>query len=183
MALCSRTEVKEYLGMTGSTNDIDQLLKNLCDRISSVIETYCNRKFEQQTYIDFLDSYGTDVIYPAHRPITSVSGIWESFHRSWDEDEIDPDNYYIVNESYIQRTDNIFISKPKTIKIIYTAGYSSIPLDVKHCAITEVARVYDRRKEVGVTNKTYADSSTSYSIDDLLPTTKLVLDRYTMVNI
>lgn len=178
MALCTREEVKSYMSMTGSNSDIDSTIKDLCNRLSATIESYCGREFSSAEYTEYHNGYGNVILYTNNYPVTSVSGIWEDTSRDWPVNtEVDSDEYF-VNEGAIYRRDAYFLDWPMSIKIIYTAGYATIPYDLKQACIVEVARSYEQRKEQGVDTKAYADANTTYVLDDFLPNSKLVIDLY-----
>lgn len=50
MAYCTNTDVKTYLGITGSGDDA--LLTSLCTRAQAMVDRYCNRTFEASSNTD-----------------------------------------------------------------------------------------------------------------------------------
>lgn len=178
MPLCTKDEVKNYIGMSGSDATIDTLISDLCNRVSTTIETYCNRTFDSTTHTEYYDGHGTDTLYTNNYPITSVSGIWEDSGREWEDSSVVDSDEYFTTDTTIYRKLSTFIDYPVAIKLTYTSGYTTLPADLKQAAITEVARLYEKRKEVSVTDKTYGDATTSYSMDVFLPNSLLVFDMY-----
>jgi hypothetical protein len=178
--LCNLDEVKQYYGMTGASSGEDLLLEDLIDQFTEIFEVYCNRKFKSREFTEYHDGNGTRHLTPDQYPIITISGIWSSTNWDWDSDTlIDSDTYTIKNTRSIIMKSIIF---PKwdnlNVKIIYTAGYSSIPEDLKLSCIEEVIRAYKNRKGVDVLAKTAPDGSITRYTKDLMPTTLRVLNSY-----
>ena len=178
MALCTLDDVKNFYGITGDKSEDNDLIKTLIDRYTDIFESYCNRiSFETTIYTDYLDSDGGYYIFPEQSPITSVSGIWDDTEWSWSGSALSSSSYRIANNNSIVST--IPFTKGKNnIKIVYTAGYSTIPGDLKQVLIEEVVRSFKNRKSIDVVAITASDGSVSRLSKELLPTTTMVLNRY-----
>lgn len=179
-ALCNLEEVKDYYGLRGAKPEEDEQYEKLIDHFTTIFETYCDREFKSREHTEYHDGNGTRFLYPDQYPITSVSGIWSSTNWDWDDDTlIDSDTYAIKNTNCIVRKSSVFTKYDnQNIKIIYTAGYSSIPEDLKLACIEEVVRAYKNRKGVDVLAKTAADGSITRYTKDLMPSTLRILDTY-----
>ena len=180
-ALCSLQDVKDYYTMIGADSNKDGVLESLIDQFTEVFEQHCTRKFKSREHTEYHNGTGTLYLYPNHYPITSVSGIWSSTSWDWNDDTlIDPDTYAIrYDDKCITRKSTVFAKHNNgNIKIIYTAGYSDIPKDLKLVCIEEVVRAFKNRKGVDVLSKTAADGSTTRYTKDLMPTTIRVLKSY-----
>jgi len=180
-ALVSLAEVKNFIDMIVSNSETDDLLSNLINRYSILFENYMNRDILSREYTQYYDGGGHDMLFLNQYPITTISGIWDDSDWEWNSTtEVDSTSYRvsdeasgIINFRYTTLGDYI-----ENIKIIYTAGYSSVPEDIKLSCIKEVARSYKGRNEVGVVSKTLADGSVSYTAQGLMVETTLVLDMY-----
>jgi len=182
MTLCSRDDVKDYLNLT--TAEDDDTIKSLTEYMSAVIDKYCDRTIESTVTTEYHNGHGVRTLYPNQYPITSVSGIWQDTAYEWGSGtEIDSSKYLVVNSNNILLKSDRFYEYPMCIKIIYTAGYSTIPDDLKFVCITEVVRHLKRRDDPAVISRSSTDSSISYDIGDFLPTSKVVLDRYKKVRV
>ena len=69
-ALTSTANYKTYAGIT-HTND-DTLIGYLVSRATSAIESYCDRTFASDTYLERYDGDGTSELYVNQYPITDV---------------------------------------------------------------------------------------------------------------
>lgn len=180
MSLITLDEIKSYDGMTGSNAEVDDELDNIAERISKIFETYCGRVFDSATYTECYDGEGSNCIYLKHYPITSVSGIYDDGEWGWEESYlVDSNNYRIKDErAVVLKESYTFYDYIQNVKIVYTAGYSTIPADLKHVCIIETLRSFKSRKEPSVISKSLADGTVSYVAKEFLPQTKIVLDRY-----
>lgn len=181
--LCSLDNVKNFLEITVSGTD--DLISELINRYSILFETYMGKNILSREYTEYYDGGGHSELFTAQYPITVVSGIWDDSDWSWpDSTLVDATDYMITrNEDSIVFKYTTLNDNSMNIKIIYTAGYSSIPEDIKMACIEEVAKSYKGRQEINVLSKTLGDGSVSFHETDLLSKTKLTLNRYRRISI
>jgi hypothetical protein len=162
--LITLQQYKDFAGLTGVTMDarinvivdsVSQLVKNYCG--TSIIDDYSSAKTE---YFDVLDAKTTRVMLD-EGPIRAVTSVQEresqadSYVTLITENSDSSGKYeYIVDsmtDSIIRTSEEIDKSFPKgrkAVKVVYTAGYSSCPEDLK-LAIFDLVKYYlkDERKE------------------------------------
>lgn len=178
-SLITLDEVKKFIGMEGGTSDTDDLLEDLINRVSALFESYIDRSILVRDYTEYSDGKGLSVLFPHQYPVTTISGIWDDYDWEWNDDDlIDSDNYRIVEDSYIVFKTVTLSNYSQNIKIIYTAGYTTTPLDLVQSCITEVSRMYKNKNQVDVTAITLSDGTVSFSSKDLLPLTITTLNKY-----
>lgn len=179
-ALVTLAEVKDFMGMKGSTSDADDLIEDLINRVSVLFESYLNRKILSRDWLQFIDGKGLSVLFPDQPMITSVSGIWDDSEWLWEDVDLIPaDEYRIVDNSYIAfRTTTTLGNYEKNIKLLYTAGYDETPDDLKQACITEISRMYKNRNQVDILSKSLSDGSVTMVAQDFLPLTITTLNKY-----
>ena len=162
--LITLQQYKDFAGLTGVTMDarinviidsISQLVKNYCG--TSIIDDYSSAKTE---YFDILNANTTRVMLD-EGPIRTVTSVSEresqadSYVTLITENSDSSGKYeYIVDsmtDSIIRTNEDVDKAFPKgrkTVKVVYTAGYSSTPEDLK-LAIFDLVKYYlkDERKE------------------------------------
>ena len=162
--LITLQQYKDFAGLTGVTMDarinvivdsVSQLVKNYCG--TSIIDDYSSAKTE---YFDILDARTTRVMLD-EGPIRAVTSVSErdsqadSYVTLITENSDSSGKYeYIVDsmtDSIIRTSEDIDKSFPKgrkAVKVVYTAGYSTCPEDLK-LAIFDLVKYYlkDERKE------------------------------------
>ena len=173
--------VKEYLGITVST--YDTLIEGFIHRATDMIENYCSRHFRAADYTEYHDGRGLAELYPNEYPVNSVSHIYDDPDWVWGTDtEVDSDDYRIRDNAVIVLKSGTFSDDVQNIKLEYNAGYSTIPEDLAQACIEQCAWMFRQSAEgaslLGVTAKSHADGSVSYTAQDLLPQVRRVLEKY-----
>jgi len=144
--LTTLTKVKTYLGISDS--DSDTLLGTLIDAASKAIKNYCHDNFDSTEYTEYHDGPRTEDLVLKHRPIISITDIWDDPDRDYEDgDKLDADDDDYVSyadEGIIRAEAHTWNEGNKNIKITYTAGYTSIPADVDLSCQIQVAYWYNR---------------------------------------
>ena len=145
--LCSSSEVKSYLGLTGSTHD--DVIAALITPASEAIENFCRREFDETSHTEYFDGLDKDRIVLSHRPVTAVSGLWDDPSRDFDDASlVDTDEYVIDEERGIIRLlAGAFSDGVRNVKVTYTGGYATIPKDVAQACVMLVAAWLHRGRE------------------------------------
>jgi hypothetical protein len=184
-ALCKLEDLKLYMDIKTEDGEVDDadLLIGLINQITAAMENYCGLKhFQSTVYTEYFDGGGVNELYPDHYPITSVSGIFDDDSWTWDSDtEISGTDYRIVDHNRILlKSYNIFGDWAQNVKVVYTAGFASIPEDLKLACAKEVARLFRTRNDKGVESRSVQNNNTfsRYVMEEFLPETKSVLNRY-----
>lgn len=188
LALTDLASVKEYLGITASTDDT--LIGNLITRAQSMIETYCNRdSFDSASYTEYRDPNRRNSVVVRNTPITvltsvstrATSSTWTAV--SSDEYDFDADSGTVgivstsvdvwarggVNPDMVQGRLGTGL---KAVQIVYTGGYSSIPGDLEQGCIDLVAHLYGGGSEArlsrarGIASESLGYTSWTYLTDE-----------------
>lgn len=176
MALCTLTDVKQYLGINTTNTDEDALINTFIDGVSALFESYCNRKFDDNYYTDVYSGHNNTKLYVRQYPITTVSGVYVN-------DVIIDDVDYYVGSNNIELLTGYFSAGRNNIKINYTAGYVNIPDDLRLACMDEVVRRYKRKDRLDVSAISMLGESLTVFSDDFSPQTKTILNRYKHIGI
>lgn len=186
-AIVSYEEVMQYAESAGYT-DIsadNTFIENTINQKTKEFHKYCGvEQFKSRQYTEYYDGEGTSILFPFKTPILSVSSIYDDADWEYGSDSlIDSGSYKVIDKRRIVNKDNVFNKGRQNIKITYTAGYDSIPDDIKLACIREILREFNRRKDFDVAAKTLDDGTVSYVEKGLLKSTKDVLNRYRIIGI
>ena len=154
--LTTVAHVKNYLDISGS--DDDTVLGQLVDRATKAIESYCKRTFSSASYTEYHDGKGASALILKHRPVTAVTSVHDDADRVFGADSLIASTDYIVREaegiiewltssSTFPSTAAYFYDYQLNVKVIYTAGYSTIPDDLEQACIMLAALLYHRGKQ------------------------------------
>lgn len=137
--LVTLAEMKTYLGLT--TTDYDAFLTEQLTLFSSAIENYCGRKFNVASYVEkfYSEDFGRPQKYleTFHYPVVSVVHVKE-------DDVVTSD--YRLHANFGRFTSNtMFFLCSKIVEVSYSAGYSTIPPEIKSVVYSLVEERYNRK--------------------------------------
>ena len=189
-ALTTRKKVTSYRLANGeplkTSKATDAILDNLINNVTAAFESYCDRKFKTRTYTEYYDSeYGNDRIYLNQFPIEAngITSIHDDLDWSWGSPTlVASSNYRVSHNRYIVLKNSAasFNEGTQTLKVVYVAGYTTIPADLENACVVEVLRLYDAvdNKAIGLAGKSCIDTTRDYIITTFIPSTLTILKRY-----
>jgi hypothetical protein len=178
MNLTTRAVIKEFLEIAEATTTFDALIDSLLVMVSKRFETYCNRSFESLSRTQKFNAGRRHYFLPAYPVSESPAPVI-----TYDGDvQVENDDYYVYySEGWIEFYLEPVRTEPQQVTITWTGGYTvdNIPQDLQYACMMQVAFVFRRRKDLGVSSVSLPDGSISInSPADLLPEVKHVLKSY-----
>lgn len=181
MALTTLVVLKDWLGIPASSVDDDEILTRLITAVSSAVETYLGRAMTSAARTEYYTCRGGTVLLLQHYPITAVATLTV-------DGEAIPAYSSLTGAGYIIQTSKLLLngytfSTPcstdhNNVTVVYTAGYSTIPGDIEQAAIHLISLRYRERDRIGQQSKILAGETVRYSVFDMPPDVKAVLDQY-----
>ena len=167
--LTTISKVKTYLGISGSADDA--LLETLIDASSAAIKKFCQSDIVAADYTEYHDGAGGRCLVLRQRPINSIESIYDDLDRKYGSDTlIDEDDYTYKSESgLVIYTGGKFQDGVKNVKVVYNAGYATVPDDVDLACRIQVAAWCNRAKQRGdgISAENIGEYSAEYSSDGL----------------
>lgn len=184
-------EYKTANGLSGFTEDAK--ITPLLASVSQLVRTYCGRQFTTYYASDkteyFTIKWNDESIQLSESPIVSITSISEraSITESYTALtaseyylDVDTDTIYRVNTNGTGFTS--FLTGPASVRVVYKAGYSACPADLK-LAVIDLVKYYLKEeykpaKNIGstsITNNTSGTQANSVNFPDHI---KRVLDLY-----
>lgn len=199
-ALVSLQEAKSYLQEDPIANlgTKEDLIGRLVNSISTLAETYMNRKILSRSYTnEDYDGTGTDTLQLKNYPIISVESLYDDIDRNFTAAHLISSGNIIIyaeegkikrkgvvlsideNTGKIFRTASFSRSR-KNVRVNYTAGYAATPDDIKLVVLEEIVWHYDRiiKKNLGVMGVSAMGENVSVFVGKLLETTEMILSAY-----
>ena len=182
--LVTRAEFKTYAGISSSSQDA--LIDNLLPKISALVRTVCKTQFLDDIglFTDIHDG-GSQFIYPRNSPVVSISSLTlsEEYGVTYTALTNYTDWVYKANDQVIQSIDSSFPTFINGYKLIYSAGYTSMPDDLK-LAVLDLVQYY-LKNDAAVHSNRMPSGQTGLHIEYLANTAlpahiKRILDQYTM---
>jgi hypothetical protein len=188
MNLVSIDEYKEHEGISSSKEEAR--LESIVPSVSQLVKTYCASSF-----IDYFSTnktevlnieYPTQYIYPIEVPVNTIVSVEESTDAGINYSVLDSTAYFLDKSTdavirIVSGKAAPWAEGPGAVRITYTAGYSSVPADLR-LAVYDLITYYlrDEHKE----RKTLAGASiqnegvqSRYAVQ-FPPHIKRVLDLY-----
>lgn len=184
-------EYKTANGLSGFTEDAK--ITPLLASVSQLVRTYCGRQFTTYFGTDkteyFTIKWNDESIQLSESPIVSITSIserasiTESYTALTSSEyylDVDTDTIYRVNTNGTGFTS--FLTGPASVRVVYKAGYSECPSDLK-LAVIDLVKYYLKEeykpaKNIGstsITNNTSGTQANSVNFPDHI---KRVLDLY-----
>ena len=176
--LTTYANVKEYLGLTDD-NDED-FIGNLITRASDFIAKYCRRVFQDADYTEYYNGVGNRSICLKQYPVNSVASLHDDLDREYGTDHLIATTDYVIDEDAgILTLDGYrFGAGLKNIKVVYNAGYATIPANLEQACIELVSMKYNTKESEGIKSEKIGSYSVSYSEAEIPATIKATLTKY-----
>jgi hypothetical protein len=145
MAIVTLAEVKAILGITTAASDTR--LQLVIDMVAAAMENECDRVFDSATYTEYYNHEGGhNMLVLRQWPLVTLTSVNVDTSYAWGSgtaltlsDAVTTD----TTNGIVYRRGAFWTYGTRHIKVVYTAGYSTIPQDIKMAAYYWVGRVYD----------------------------------------
>ena len=131
-ALCTVADVKEILNLDSGNTSKDNLIIRKINQSTRVIENYCGRRFKSADYTEYYDGIGGSELELRNRPVNSIASL-SARNVITNENSFelaDTEDYFIDESAGIIEFLGSFNGLYDSWKVIYSAGYDTIPEDV-----------------------------------------------------
>lgn len=169
--LITKDTYKQAKALTGAKDD--ERLDLIASSVSQLVKTYCNNSL-----MDYVDTpyteyqtieFKTNCIMLTESPVLVISEVWERSHPTEAYTQLANDGTdYILDRraDTLTRVDTSWPLGVEAIKVVYTAGYSVLPTDLRLALIDLMA--YYFKEEHKVTRQLGSGSMTNprTSIED-----------------
>ena len=180
--LVTLQEAKDFCKVTSSSED--NLLSALILRASAIVESRCNRRFSLDTYHELYSGDGGSSLTLDNFPVVDVCHLSQDIDKETKttNDLESPNDFAVqVDTGIVELFDDTFgDSEVRNVYIKYTAGYASIPDDIKNVVLDLVAkkRLDVQDKRIGVYSKGTMGDTITFSYKDINDTDDQILQEY-----
>ena len=139
MALCSYSDVEAIVGIDFTSTVQTSITNNFIAYSDRVIKTYIGYDIEQSNQTEVLFGNNMRELSLKHLPVNSITSVTEDGNVLTEGN----DNEYVFHENgRLERVLGRWSgSKPRNITIVYNAGYSTIPEDIRFTSARISARM------------------------------------------
>lgn len=157
------------------THTDEDWLQLLVNSAQSFMETYCHRAFESGDYVEYYSGDGTKVLMLRKYPVSTLTSIYRVTGYTDDVEsttEIDSDYYRLDAQAGIVWHDTKWLEGTRNYKVTYSAGYATIPYDLKTLCLEIAAKLYHsggrdpmlKQERLGPYTRQYLESALSPDI-------------------
>ncbi len=177
MALCTPDAVVRYANLTNPDWD---LLDQLCDRAAAVIEAYCRCSFSLEQRDELYDiAPGQQSIVLRGYPVQEISAIYDGLSATSQGRQLQPSEFVLDAAAGIVRLrSGSFTPGAAACRVVYTAGYSSVPDSVAQAATMLVADWYRSRPDGRAAQEAVDGYSVRYNPEALPPQVRQLLEPF-----
>lgn len=182
--LVTLQEFKAYKGING--NSQDSIISSIIPKVSSLVKTLCRRSFVdyvEEIKVEVVETLNDSVIFLCEDPVISVLSVEESLDYGKTYSLLNEFEHYAVKKKLgtIEAIGGKFSQLPNAYVVQYTAGYETIPDDLK-LAVLDLIEYYI--KNDAAVHSPKAPGTNSVQIEYISTTSlpahiKRVLDQYT----
>lgn len=196
MALIDAATVREMVPSLTGTGE-DSQIDSFIARFGALAAGYMgfpaasvggNPTLESATYTRYFDGTGTKYLRLDVLPITAITSIHVDVDREYDSSHlVAASDYEIFGDEGLvilkqESTQGVFDHGKRSIKVVFTAGYSTPPMPIKHACAMQVAYWYSARVHLGKTSVNQGGGSASVATLELLPETREALRPYRLAS-
>jgi len=183
-------DAKEHLHIGISETEFDDQLINLANRSYKILEKYLGRQMKSQSYTEYYDGPDEYKLVLRKYPVVSVTTVHVDIERDFGSDTlVDSGNYFVdTNVDTSVGTIEFFDAdgsgpvwfEPgiRNVKVVYTAGFATIPNDLVHAGCMHVAWLFKRSDTEAMKNASLGGKTESYESDMIPHYIKQVLLPY-----
>jgi hypothetical protein len=175
-ALTTLETAKEHLGIPALTTTFDDRIKRFINAATDKIETYCDRMFKQRTgIVEYQDGFANNRLLLDQWPALKPSELWIDPTGLFTNPiyTIDP-AFYALDRSargegigVVLLSGLVFRRGTRNIKMVYDAGFTTIPAGLEDCCLWTMEYLYDMQndKRIGISQKGKNQENTTFRND------------------
>lgn len=183
--------VKSHLHIGISDTHCDEFLESLINIAYKRIERHIGRQVKEKQYTEYYNGDGTNRLVLRRWPVTSVTSVkmgpYGDITNMVDVSnldyfiDLDPDSSIGVIEiaqSMNSISPSYFEIGIRNVRVVYNAGWTVVPNDLKHALNMHVAWLFRRAGTEATRAQSLGGKSESYEDTDFPPYIKQFLDPY-----
>ena len=159
--------------------------EDLINTASQIAEQITKRKLKAQDITEVYDGSGNYYLILPHYPLNSVTSVYVDSERQFTDDTLLLTSDYGVyqDRGIIIQFDNVFPKLPLVVKVVYNAGFTSVPADLQIATVEIVKFLHNRFNNNLVGKKAInLDTGVSETWETSIPLNALqILQRYKKV--
>ena len=175
-------DLKNFMGI--DTPIYDEKLTMIVNAMTDYIESRTGRRFKSTAYTEYVNGDGSDALQMKQYPITAITSVEENSNSdnssNWatlaTTEYFNIGNY--LDAGIIKKTAGAFRGTAN-YRVTYTAGYTTLPSDLKYACYMLASEAFNRSRSAGVKSESLGDHSITFeSISMENDNVEKVIQRY-----
>ena len=179
-ALVTLADTKAWVGVKTADTTYDTLLENFIDGVSWQFNKYTDRLLKARDITEYTEGRNNLELKLEQWPVNSITSIFIDSEREYGS-STEITDYTFKEIGVIYSDSERFSAVPNAVKVIYNAGYSTIPYDLKTAALDQIKWLFRRHRDnsEGVSVDTNINGTTTKTEEgEMLTTSMEILKRY-----
>lgn len=127
----------------------ESFAEELINQASAMAERYCGRVLASQSVTSVVDAPGGTALILPEYPVSAVTSVFIDTAREFGA-ATEVTDYYLEAPTGILFRDTGFGSGRRVVKVIYTAGYATVPADLSQAIVELVQWLWGRQRSQSV---------------------------------
>lgn len=173
--------VKQYLGTTTTVESAE--VQRLVTAASKYLVSALSRPVKSASITWDTNGNGRTVLYLPVQPVTAVSSAaiaGEAALAAATPGGTD-EGYLVSGMTLVLRGGRVWSRGVLNVRVVYTAGYATVPPEIEQGTIELVAARLRERDRVGIQSRSLGPESVTFAREDLPPTVKRLVDQWRRV--
>lgn len=182
MSLVTLEDVRPWVLKESTLSSDDTLLQSLIDAASALVVNFVNRDLVTTTYSEIYDGKGQRRLILRNYPIQTVESLLVDGVNVIAAPNQLAGGYVFNTTSVAFRGFGTFSCGIQNVLVGYTAGYDTVPDDIKWAVIELVGYKYKSRDRIGVVSHSNQNLTTdTYMVSDMPASVRSALNPYRRV--
>lgn len=181
--------VEAWGGIPTGNSAADAVVQSLITSISAWVASYCSRNFVgTKSFTEIRNGNGQQEMMLGESPVVAITSLTIGSTVVAAQSAINQPGYFIVPDSDALGATQLalygyeFCRGKRNIFITYTAGWSTIPLEIAQATIEMVVSAYRRgTRGPDLRSQVIEQQTISFALTDIPATAKAILGRYSKV--
>jgi len=175
------TDAKTYLDVTGT--DDDTVIGNMLDAATVALEKAAGRHLVSTAVTEYLDGQAERRVW-LQEPAESITSVHVDSDQGWDATSLISADDYAVEGCTLDYISRVWTRGRRNMRVIYQAGFATVPEDLQHAARVQVAKLYSEwqvaKKGLNVlkSHSVQGWSQTFLEQKGLAPEAAAIVERY-----
>jgi|CXWL01.1.fsa_nt_gi hypothetical protein len=186
MSLTTLATVKAFKNITGTQHDAE--IARLILAVDAFVANYVQRTIEQATVTEYHSTRSGQVSLRLRQyPVASITSLYDDAERVYGSDTVLAASDYVLedaNAGIVTLDGTAFDVGINNVKVVYVAGYATVPADLAQAAVELVwlTRDLGDKALLGIQSQSIADGSVTTYQRSRLDAVRDTLERYTKVD-